>query len=213
MADVAHSAPIHGERRKTACSSVISQRIQERVSGNVIGLTGIAGDGGNRREQDEEVQWGTLGQRVEIPGAHEFRRHGLPHPFLGQIFDRRVVQYHGGVHDAPQRTHALSGGDRLLCLVTVGDVSPANHHLDAALPQESTSACAKREGSLRPTKARWRAPRRANGRPRPIRNRQAAGDQVAGVGIVRRTAGVLDLQSLGVLDGDDPACRYAWPAP
>ena len=114
VADLAHHAPIDGEGGKSACSAVIGQRIQERVAGDVVRLPRIADDGGDRREQHEEIQRNIERQRVEIPGAHDLGRHGLPHPLLGQAFDRRIVQHHCGVHDAAQRSHlALNGSDDL----------------------------------------------------------------------------------------------------
>ena len=49
--------------------------------------------------------------------------------------DRRIVQHHCSVHDAPQRSHpALNGGDDIPGLLAIGDVRREYDHLDASLP-------------------------------------------------------------------------------
>ena len=122
---------------------------------------------------------------MEIPGAQDFWRHGLPHPLLGQTLDRCIVQYHCGVHDSAQWPYAaLNGRDDLLRLLAIGDVRRANHHLDALLTQGLHRSLRRRRRAAAADQSQVTraASCEAVGNANP-ESSEAPGDQIAGVGI------------------------------
>ena len=120
------------------------------------------------------------------------------------------------MHDAAQRTHgALNGRDDLLRLFAIGDIRPADHHLDAPLPQSIHRGLRRWRGGAAADQRQvtCAASRQAVGNSQS-ETAETAGDQVAGVGVDRDGRGAaLQPQPLARPAWRRSACRHAWPAP
>ena len=63
--DIRDCAPVDTGRGQSHRPPVMSERVEAGVGGNVIGLTGVADESGDRRKQDEEFQVHMPGQLVQ----------------------------------------------------------------------------------------------------------------------------------------------------
>ena len=78
------------------------QHVHERISGDIVCLTGRAEDRGDGTVQDEEVERKVAREQMQVPGAVDLGRHhaGEARPTLLQ--KNAVVQHPGRVDDTPQ---------------------------------------------------------------------------------------------------------------
>ena len=96
-------APRQGCGGQAVRSTVLGQRVEERIGGGVVALPGAAEGASNGGEEHERGQLGVLGELMQVPGGVHFgTQHGAK-AFRGQRGDDCTVQHTRGVHDRRQR--------------------------------------------------------------------------------------------------------------
>ncbi|TLD28273.1 hypothetical protein PspLS_04136 [Pyricularia sp. CBS 133598] len=85
---------------EAATAPVGRQPVHVHVCRGVVGLAGVAADGGERRRHDEEVEVGRVEDGVEVAGADGLGSHDALQRLDGHLRKDAVVKHHGAVDDA-----------------------------------------------------------------------------------------------------------------
>ncbi|TLS24364.1 hypothetical protein PpBr36_08947 [Pyricularia pennisetigena] len=98
--EAVNDANVEHRRRQAAPAPVGSQPVHVHVCGGVVGLSGMATDGGERRGHDEEVEIGRVEDGVEVAGPNRLGPHDALQRLDRQLSKDAVVEHHGAVDDA-----------------------------------------------------------------------------------------------------------------
>ena len=80
---VRDSAPSDGGGGQAQAAPVARQRLQERVAGRIIGLSGNTEGGRHRGVEYEEIERRVEREPVQIPGAQDLGARGAPESLRG----------------------------------------------------------------------------------------------------------------------------------
>ena len=103
VADLVQLTPIDRDRRQTEGLTVVGERVEEAVRGDVISLGGSSDHRADRREEHEEVERRLEGVHVQVPCPLHFGPHDFPETLDVELSQERIVEHHRRMEDATKR--------------------------------------------------------------------------------------------------------------